>query len=103
MLWIPTRRHHPRRPDGPQAPSPRRRYRLALEPLEDRVALSISATSLAPSNGATGVNIDTPLAITFDQVPVVGTGNIVVHNADGSVADTLALTPGSTPTSTPGF
>lgn len=41
-------------------------------------------------SGNTNACVDTPLTITFGSVPTLGTtGSITVHNADGSVADTI--------------
>src|SRR5581483_6089512 len=43
-------------------------------------------------SGTTHACVDTPLTITFPSAPVLGTtGSITVHNADGSVADTIDL------------
>jgi pectin methylesterase-like acyl-CoA thioesterase len=71
----------------------RRCYRPDVLLLEDRlVPAPISATSFAPDNGAAGICIDTPLAITFDQQPYIGTtGTIGIHHADGSLADSIDL------------
>jgi pectin methylesterase-like acyl-CoA thioesterase len=51
------------------------------------------ATAVSPANGATGVNIDTPLSITFDRAPSIGvTGRIrIFKTSDNSVVDTLDL------------
>ena len=50
-------------------------------------------TAVSPANSATGVNIDTPLYITFDRPPVVGnTGRIRIFKAaDDTVVDTIDL------------
>jgi pectin methylesterase-like acyl-CoA thioesterase len=43
-------------------------------------------------SGSTRTCVDTPLTITFGSAPALGsTGSITVHNADGSVADTIDL------------
>jgi pectin methylesterase-like acyl-CoA thioesterase len=43
-------------------------------------------------SGITNACVDSPLTITFPSVPALGTtGWITVHNADGSVADTIDL------------
>ncbi len=48
--------------------------------------------SFSPAKGADGVCIDTPLAVTFNQTPHLGTsGTIAIHRADGSVADQIDL------------
>jgi pectin methylesterase-like acyl-CoA thioesterase len=54
---------------------------------------TMTATSVSPRNGSTGVNVDTPLRITFDRAPVVGaTGRIRIFRAsDNAVVDTLDL------------
>lgn len=44
------------------------------------------------NSGNTGACVDTPLTITFPSAPTLGTsGSITVHNADGSVADSINL------------
>ncbi|WP_414660580.1 pectinesterase family protein [Horticoccus sp. 23ND18S-11] len=57
------------------------------------VPSTMVATATFPGNGATGVNIDTPLRITFDRTAVAGsTGRVRIHRAsDGAVVDTLDL------------
>lgn len=54
---------------------------------------TISAAAMWPANGANGVNIDTPLRVTFNQTPAPGNfGKIQIHRAsDGVVVDTLDL------------
>jgi pectin methylesterase-like acyl-CoA thioesterase len=54
---------------------------------------TMAATSFYPATGATGINPDTPLRITFDQAPVVGrTGLIkIVNAADDKVVETIDL------------
>jgi pectin methylesterase-like acyl-CoA thioesterase len=61
----------------PQGPPPPRHFGVA---------------SFAPGNGARGVCIDTPLSVTFNQEPHLGTsGTIGIHRADGSLADQIDL------------
>jgi hypothetical protein len=57
------------------------------------VVSSMTATAFSPANGATNLNIDVPLSITFDQTPRVGTsGKIRIFNAaDNSLVDTIDL------------
>ncbi|HEX6524753.1 MAG TPA: pectinesterase family protein [Streptosporangiaceae bacterium] len=44
------------------------------------------------ASGKMAVCVDTPLTITFPSAPTLGTtGSVTVHNADGSVADTINL------------
>ncbi|WP_158277509.1 pectinesterase family protein [Opitutus sp. ER46] len=53
----------------------------------------LQATGVWPAKGASGINPDTPLRITFDAEPKVGNfGKIQIHRAtDGAVVDTLDL------------
>lgn len=63
---------------------------VCLVPPSLLAALGVS--SLFPANAATGVCIDTPLRVTFDAVPTVGTsGRIIVTNSGGTVVDTIDL------------
>ena len=58
----------------------------------------MAATSLSPSNGATGVFYDTPLSITFDQTPTLrSAGNIKIYNATNPATpvDTINLSLGN--------
>jgi pectin methylesterase-like acyl-CoA thioesterase len=52
---------------------------------------TMTTTGFSPSPGATGVNPDTPLKVTFDRVPAVGnTGRIRIYRAsDNAAVDTL--------------
>ncbi|MGH3167398.1 MAG: hypothetical protein ACRDN0_16095, partial [Trebonia sp.] len=44
------------------------------------------------ASGTHGACVDTPLTITFPSAPALGTsGTITVHNADGTVADSIGL------------
>ena len=58
------------------------------------VVSPMAVTALSPPNGATNLNIDVPLSITFDQTPRAGTtGRIRIFNAaDNSLVDTIDLT-----------
>jgi hypothetical protein len=52
----------------------------------------ISSADFTPANGSENICIDTPLYVTFDQSPVLGTaGTIGVYRADGSLADSIDL------------
>jgi pectin methylesterase-like acyl-CoA thioesterase len=53
----------------------------------------MTATAFSPANGATGLNIDTPLSVTFDRPPSIGNiGRIRIFRAsDNTVVDTLDL------------
>jgi hypothetical protein len=57
------------------------------------VVSSMAVAALSPANGATNLNIDVPLSITFNQAPQAGTsGMIRVFNAaDNSLVDTINL------------
>jgi pectin methylesterase-like acyl-CoA thioesterase len=57
------------------------------------VVSPMQAVTFSPANGATNLNIDVPLSITFDQTPRVGTsGTIRIWNAaDNSLYDTINL------------
>jgi pectin methylesterase-like acyl-CoA thioesterase len=54
---------------------------------------TMRAVALAPANGATAVNIDTPLRLTFDRLPVIGNAGVIrIHRAtDGVAVDTIDL------------
>jgi hypothetical protein len=54
---------------------------------------AMAATATFPANGATGINVDTPLSLTFDRAPKVGvTGRIqIVRSSDNVVVDTIDL------------
>ena len=63
---------------------------VCLVPLSLHAALSVN--SVFPADAASGVCIDTPLRLTFDAAPTVGTsGRIVVTNSGGTVVDTIDL------------
>lgn len=52
----------------------------------------VSAVTFAPANGAAGICADTPLSITFDTAPRLGTtGTIKVFRVDGTLVDTINL------------
>ncbi len=56
------------------------------------VVSAMQATSLAPSNFATDVDIDAPLYITFNQAPKAGTtGRLRVYKDDGTLVDTIDM------------
>jgi pectin methylesterase-like acyl-CoA thioesterase len=61
--------------------------------LEDRlVPAPITGIGFTPASDAAGICVDTPLSITFDQEPHLGTsGTIGIHRADGSLADQIDL------------
>src|SRR4051812_40470901 len=53
---------------------------------------SPSVLGFSPANGATGVCVDTPLSLTFDRAPRIGSsGTISVYRADGTLADSINL------------
>ncbi|HEX6183448.1 MAG TPA: pectinesterase family protein, partial [Pyrinomonadaceae bacterium] len=57
------------------------------------VVSAMAATGFGPASGATNVNADALLKVTFDQMPTVGTsGKVRVYNAaDNSLVDTVDL------------
>ncbi len=64
---------------------------LVLAFLPGRLA-ALTATGFFPLNSATNVCADTPLKITFDAVPTVGTtGAVKIYNSSGTLVDTLDL------------
>lgn len=64
---------------------------LVLILLPERL-LALAATSFFPSNSASGVCVDSPLKITFDSVPTIGSsGAIRIINSAGQVVETLDL------------
>ena len=48
--------------------------------------------STSPSDNATNVVVNPVLVMTFDQAVSAGTGNIEIHNANGSIFETLSVT-----------
>ena len=54
---------------------------------------TMGTTAVSPAIGATGINTDTLLSVTFDRVPVIGnTGRISIYKAsDNTLVDTLDL------------
>ena len=62
------------------------------DPAKLLVVSTMTATAVAPTNGATEINIDAPLAITFNQAPKVGnTGRLRIYQEDGTVVDTIDM------------
>lgn len=56
------------------------------------VVSTMQATGFAPSNYASGVDVDAPLYLTFNQAPSVGsTGRIRVYSESGALVDTIDL------------
>ena len=58
------------------------------------VSTTLSATALAPANGASGVCYDTPLYVTFNgPVSILNSGRIRIYNANNSVTpvDTIDM------------
>jgi len=53
---------------------------------------ALTSTSFFPANNATNVCADTPLKITFDTPPAVGTSGVVrIYNSGGTLVETLDL------------
>ncbi len=56
------------------------------------VVSTIAATAFSPVSGSAAMCADTPLAITFNQTPRIGTsGAIRIYRADGTLVDTIDL------------
>src|SRR5215207_2433934 len=56
------------------------------------VVSTMQATGFAPSNYASGLDVDAPLYLTFNQPPAVGsTGRIRVYSESGALVDTIDL------------
>ncbi|HEX8070063.1 MAG TPA: pectinesterase family protein [Pyrinomonadaceae bacterium] len=56
------------------------------------VVSTMTATGVAPAPGATEINTDAPLAVTFNQTPKVGTtGRLRIYQEDGTVVDTIDM------------
>jgi len=56
------------------------------------VAAAARITATLPADGAKNVCPDTPLRITFDEAPALGThGTISIYSADGGLADSIDL------------
>ena len=74
-----------------------------IEPVDPEAAAAISPAALpttvynltgraSPAAGATAVNIDTPLTLTFDGPPVLGTGTVqILRQSDDAVVDTIKI------------
>jgi pectin methylesterase-like acyl-CoA thioesterase len=68
-------------------------------------AAAVASTGIVTGtdSGRADACVDTPLTITFPSAPGLGsTGSITVHNADGSVADTINLADPASSTETVG-
>ncbi|MEY3895128.1 MAG: hypothetical protein RLZZ214_647, partial [Verrucomicrobiota bacterium] len=64
---------------------------LTLATLPEKL-VALAATSFVPTNNATAVCADTPLKITFDIAPTIGTtGAIRIYNSGGTLVETLDL------------
>jgi Pectinesterase/MBG domain/Immunoglobulin domain len=61
-------------------------------PAKFLVVSTMAATGVAPSNNATEINVDAPLAITFNQTPKVGnTGRVRIYQEDGTLVETIDM------------
>jgi large repetitive protein len=65
-------------------------FNFTTEPTTTPVLLST-----LPSDDATNVAVNPVLVLTFDQVVNAGSGNIEIHNANGSIFETIAVTDAS--------
>jgi pectin methylesterase-like acyl-CoA thioesterase len=65
---------------------------ITSSPAKLLVVSAMAVTSTSPITGATNLCIDTPLRITFNQAPKVGTsGRLQVHQDDGTIVDTIDM------------
>jgi pectin methylesterase-like acyl-CoA thioesterase len=65
---------------------------ITSDPARLLVVSTMAATAFAPINGATEINIDAPLAITFDQAAKIGnTGRLRIYLEDGTLVDTIDM------------
>jgi pectin methylesterase-like acyl-CoA thioesterase len=74
-----------------------------IEPVDLEAAAAISPAALpttvynltgrtSPAAATTAINIDTPLAMTFDGPPVLGTGTVqILRQSDDAVVDTIKI------------
>src|SRR5215813_2786941 len=69
---------------------------VTSNPAKLLVVSAMSASSFAPTNGATNICIDSPLKITFNQPVKVGnTGRLRVFQDDGTLVDTIDMSLGT--------
>ena len=65
---------------------------IASTPAFLQIVSAMSAFSLSPTIGVTGLCVDPPLKIQLDRAPFVGkSGKIVVYTARGTVVDTIDM------------
>jgi hypothetical protein len=65
---------------------------ITSNPARLLVVSAMAIINVAPNSGATDLCIDTPLRITFNQAPRVGsTGRLAVHQDDGTIVDTIDM------------
>src|SRR5215210_4794954 len=65
-------------------------------PAQLLVVSTMAATAFGPTNGATDINIDAPLSVTFNQTPKVGnTGRLRIYKEDGTLVDTIDMSAGT--------
>lgn len=66
-------------------------YNLSLSAINlDKTAPLLS--SMTPADNATAVAVNSHLVLTFNEAVTAGSGNIVISNANGTVARTIAVT-----------
>lgn len=62
------------------------------DPARLTVVSTMAPTALQPANTATGICVDTPLSITFDQTPKLGTtGRVRLYTSTGTLIDTIDM------------
>ena len=63
---------------------------VTSNPASLTVVSAMQIVSVAPVSGALDVCVDSPLAVTFNQVPQIGnTGRLRVYKSDGTLVDTI--------------
>jgi hypothetical protein len=56
------------------------------------VVSTMTVTGVSPTYGASEINVDSPLSVTFDRAPKVGTtGRLRIQKEDGTVVDTIDM------------
>ena len=62
------------------------------------ISPTLSVVGFEPPSGASGVCIDTPLKITFNETPFIGTSGLIrVFRADGTLVDTIDMSVDTVP------
>jgi Pectinesterase/MBG domain/Immunoglobulin domain len=65
---------------------------ITSDPAKLLVVSTMAATGFTPSSSATEINVDAPLAVTFNQAPKVGnTGRLRIYHEDGTLVETIDM------------